>query len=122
MLTMRINVLESEDRCFAVFFSFHSFEKISRKSFIDFPFSPSKYGADPFALNSNGCTPLQCAQGDCIQVLQTLTNNHSDFSMQNNQTKSTTLPSQNNTLPRQKPPAATTSPAPPYDKLPSTVI
>lgn len=80
------------------------------------------YGADPFALNSNGCTPLQCAQGDCIQVLQTLTNNHSDFSMQNNQTKSTTLPSQNNTLPRQKPPAATTSPAPPYDKLPSTVI
>jgi hypothetical protein len=61
-------------------------------------------------LDSHGRTALQCASGDCIQVLQTLTNNNTDNQQQLKQ----------NTLPRQRPPAS--SPAPPYDKLPSTVI
>jgi hypothetical protein len=61
-------------------------------------------------LDNNGRTPLQCANGDCIQVLQTLTNNHTESQQQLKQ----------NTLPRQRPPVS--SPAPPYDKLPSTVI
>jgi hypothetical protein len=63
-------------------------------------------------MDNNGRTPLQCANGDCIRVLQTLTNNQTDFQQQLKQTTST--------LPRQRPPAS--SPAPPYDKLPSTVI
>lgn len=68
-----------------------------------------QYGAEPFAPNASGSTPLQCAQGDCIQVLQTLTNNQTDF-----------VPA-NNTFPRPRAPA-TSPPGPPYDKLPSTVI
>ncbi|CAF1106197.1 unnamed protein product [Adineta ricciae] len=76
------------------------------------------YGADPFAVDSNGRTPLQCANGDCIRVLQTLINNQTDFQQQFKQP--TNSFSQQSTLSRQRPPAS--SPAPPYDKLPSTVI
>jgi len=64
-------------------------------------------------LDSNGRTALQCAHGDCIQVLQTLTNNHTD-------SQQPIISPQQGTLSRQRPPAS--SPAPPYDKLPSTVI
>lgn len=60
-----------------------------------------QHGADPFALDSHSRSPLQCAHGDCIQVLQTLTNNRLDCS---------------------RPLKPSQSPAPPYDKLPSTVI
>jgi len=76
-----------------------------------------QYGADPFLLDSNGRTALQCANGDCIQVLQTLTNNNTDSQQQ---LKQQIISPQQSTLPRQRPPP--TSPAPPYDKLPSTVI
>ncbi len=76
-----------------------------------------QYGADPFLLDSNGRTALQCANGDCIQVLQTLTNNNTDSQQQ---LKQQIISPQQSTLPRQRPPPA--SPAPPYDKLPSTVI
>ena len=79
-----------------------------------------QYGADPFAVDGNGRTPLQCAQGDCIQVLQTLTNNNTDLHPNCQQLKSTSISPQNSTLSRPRPPA--TSPGPPYDKLPSTVI
>ncbi len=75
-----------------------------------------QYGADAFIVDIHGRTPLQCAQGDCIQILQTLTNNNTDL-----QTKPTSISPQHNTLPRQQRPPAS-SPAPPYDKLPSTVI
>ncbi|CAF3961234.1 unnamed protein product [Rotaria sp. Silwood2] len=75
------------------------------------------YGADPFVKDSHGRTPLQCANGDCLQVLQTLTNNHTNSQPQ---LKQTTISPQHSTLPRQRPPAS--SPAPPYDKLPSSVI
>ncbi|CAF0838528.1 unnamed protein product [Adineta ricciae] len=78
------------------------------------------YGADAFSADSNGRTPLQCAQGDCIQVLQTLTNNNSDLHLNPQQLKTTSVSPQQNTLNRPRPPA--TSPGPPYDKLPSTVI
>jgi hypothetical protein len=80
-----------------------------------------QYGADPFVLDSNGRTALQCANGDCIQVLQTLTNNHTDS---HQQFKQTTISPQHSTLPRPRPAAAASSStsAPPYDKLPSTVI
>ena len=69
---------------------------------------------------------FQCAQGDCIQILQTLTNNnhhhhhHPDVQPNPQQIKLASISPQNNTLSRQRPPAS--SPAPPYDKLPSTVI
>ncbi|CAF3726435.1 unnamed protein product [Rotaria sordida] len=76
------------------------------------------YGADPFIMDNHGRTPLQCAHGDCLQVLQTLTNNHTNSHQQ--QLKQTTISPQHSTLPRQRPPAS--SPAPPYDKLPSSVI
>ena len=75
-----------------------------------------QYGADPFLLDNNNRTALQCATGDCIQLLQTLTNNQLD----NQQQQASIVSPQQNTLPRQRLP--TTSPAPPYDKLPSTVI
>ncbi|CAF1959252.1 unnamed protein product [Rotaria magnacalcarata] len=75
------------------------------------------YGADPFLVDSHGRTPLQCANGDCVQVLQTLTNNHLNSQQQS---KQTAISPQHGTLPRQRPPAS--SPAPPYDKLPSSVI
>ncbi|CAF3262863.1 unnamed protein product [Rotaria sp. Silwood2] len=78
------------------------------------------YGADAFAIDSNGRTPLQCAQGDCIQVLQTLTNNNTDSHTNSQQIKPTSISPQHSTIPRQRPPAS--SPGPPYDKLPSTVI
>jgi hypothetical protein len=79
-----------------------------------------QYGADPFAVDGNGRTPLQCAQGDCIQVLQTLTNNNTDFHSNSQQQKPPSISPQHSTIPRQRPPAS--SPGPPYDKLPSTVI
>jgi len=79
------------------------------------------YGVDPFALNSNGQTPLQCAQGDCLTILQTLTNNHQDCPTVKSSTNAIISP-QHNTLPRQRAAAPAASPAPPYDKLPSTVI
>jgi hypothetical protein len=74
-------------------------------------------GADPFVLDSNGRTALQCANGDCIQVLQTLTNNQTD-------SQPSIISPQQGTLSRQRPPPtpSTSSPGPPYDKLPSTVI
>jgi len=75
------------------------------------------YGADPFILDINGRTPLQCANGDCIQVLQNLTNNHIDSQQQ---LKQPIISPQQSTLPRQRPPVS--SSGPPYDKLPSTVI
>ncbi|CAF3727394.1 unnamed protein product [Rotaria sp. Silwood1] len=78
------------------------------------------YGADAFAIDSNGRTPLQCAQGDCIQILQTLTNNNTDLHTNSQQIKPTSISPQHSTIPRQRPPAS--SPGPPYDKLPSTVI
>ncbi len=80
-----------------------------------------QYGADAFTVDSNGRTPLQCAQGDCIQILQTLTNNNTDSHPNNQQIKLTSISPQHSTLPRQRP-LPTASPAPPYDKLPSTVI
>lgn len=81
-----------------------------------------QYGADAFIVDSNGRTPLQCAQGDCIQILQTLTNNNIDSYPNGQQIKIPSISPQNNTLPRQRQPQPTSSPAPPYDKLPSTVI
>ncbi|CAF3784038.1 unnamed protein product [Rotaria magnacalcarata] len=80
----------------------------------------SVYGGDAFAVDNNGRTPLQCAQGDCIQILQTLTNNNVDLHMNSQQIKPISISPQHNTIPRQRPPAS--SPGPPYDKLPSTVI
>ncbi|CAF3962365.1 unnamed protein product [Adineta steineri] len=77
------------------------------------------FGADPFITDTNGRTPLQCANGDCIRILQTLTNNQTDFQQQ--QLKQTIISPQQSTLSRQQRPPAS-SPAPPYDKLPSTVI
>ncbi|CAF3501843.1 unnamed protein product [Rotaria socialis] len=78
------------------------------------------YGGDAFAVDNNGRTPLQCAHGDCIQILQTLTNNNVDLHMNSQQIKPISISPQHNTIPRQRPPAS--SPGPPYDKLPSTVI
>jgi len=66
-------------------------------------------GADPFVVDSNGRTTLQCANGDCVRFIESLTTNRSDWE------KHSKTISPLSRLP-------TSSSAPPYDKLPSTVI